>query len=287
MWKVDPPTVTPEEVARECVKRITDKDRAARVKKAAPNLAHNSLALQQRIANHSVAGILASPPAVTGITDDEMKWLYDSQLAQKGRPAYQGSRQRLLAAAPYGQCSYCQFGVAKTLDHFVPKSLIPALSIDPWNLIPCCHQCNHEIGDAFSLDPAEQFLHPYAMPHTGQWLSAKVEHTDPVTVSFAAEPASTLNRSIAARIIHQFTSFELAAMYSVASASEIAQLSLTFVREYGHGKPQDTRKSLLQDAAGALEENENSRRGVMLQALADDSWFCSTGYSLAKLADAS
>jgi 5-methylcytosine-specific restriction endonuclease McrA len=282
MWRVRPPEITAAEVARECVTRIGDKDRAKRVRRAAAALTQNSVALQQRIASHSTVGILANPPVVNGVSDEEMKWLYDAQLGKKDRPAYKGARQRLLAAAPHGQCSYCQFGVAKTLDHFIPKSLIPALSIDPWNLVPCCHQCNNEVGDEFSLNLAEEFLHPYDMPPVGRWLAAKVEQTNPVSVSFSAVPPAPLSISIAARIIHQFGRYELAAMYSVASSSEIAQLSITFVREFGKNSPVDVRKSLIRDAAGALAENENSRRGVMLQALADDPWFCSTGYSLAE-----
>lgn len=282
MWKVSPPSVTAAEVARECVTRVSNKDLADRVRKSTSSLTTNSSALQQLIATHSVASIVGSPPVVSGVADDEMKWLYDAQLGQKGRPAYEGPRQRMLAAAPYGQCSYCQFGVAKTLDHFVPKSLVPALSIDPWNLVPCCHQCNNEINDDFSLNTEEQFLHPYAMPNVGRWLAAEVLKTDPVSVSFTAEPSTSLSPGIAARILHQFTSFELADMYAVASSSEIAQLSITFVREFGHEQPSEVRKSLLQSAGGALEEDVNSRRGVMLQALADDAWFCSTGYSLAK-----
>lgn len=85
------------------------------------------------------------------------------------------------------------YSVATTLDHFVPKTLVPGLSIDPWNLVPACSDCNHGLFDNFSEQSTEQMLYPYFVPPIGRWLTASIGHTHPVTVRFAATPDASLS----------------------------------------------------------------------------------------------
>lgn len=196
----------------------------------------------------------------------------------KGRPAYKEVYERLLAIARWGLCSYCQYGPAKTLDHFVPKTLVPALSVDPWNLIPACYECNHELREDFSDLDDEQFLHPYSMPPIGRWLSAQVVSADPVVVTYTAEPDSSFATSIAVRVRNQFDRLRLGDMYTVASGPELMELSRMLQREFGPENPTDVRASLARDASAAQEVDLNSRRGAMFEALSEDDWFCEEGY---------
>jgi len=243
----------------------------------------NSEELERKARSHQTAQVLGSPPQITDVSDEELKWLYTAQLGKKGRPAYKKVYERLLAIARYGLCSYCQYGPAKTLDHFVPKTLVPALSVDPWNLIPACYECNHELREDFSDADDEQFLHPYAMPPIGRWLSAQVVSADPVVVTFTAEPDTSFAASIAARVRNQFNRLKLADMYTVASAPELMELSRMLQREFGPKNPAEVRATLARDASAAQEVDLNSRRGAMFEALGNDEWFCEEGYMQARI----
>lgn len=284
MWSVSPPPVSAEQAARWSVHRINDADRAKRVRAVFAEFTENSEELQRKARTHQMARVLGSPPQITDVSDDELKWLYNAQVGMKGRPAYKEVYERMLAIARAGLCSYCQYGRAKTLDHFVPKKLVPALSIDPWNLIPSCFDCNHELRENFSEDDNEQFLHPYAMPPVGRWLKARVVRADPMAVTYTAEPNASLDPGIAARIKNQFGRLKLASMYTVASAPELMELSRMLQREFGSGNPGDVRASLARDALALQEVDLNGRRGAMYEALSSDDWFCEEGYMQAMVA---
>jgi len=122
-----------EQAARWSVNRINDRDRAKRVRAVLAEFTANSNELERKARTHQTADILASPPSVTGVSDSELKWLYEAQVAKKGRPAYKEVYQRLLSLATYGLCSYCQYGAADVFSVLLgvrraPLSLVYAFS---------------------------------------------------------------------------------------------------------------------------------------------------------------
>lgn len=44
------------------------------------------------------------------------------------------------------RCPICGVSFAKELDHYVPRELFPEFSANPLNIIPLCHDCNHDKG---------------------------------------------------------------------------------------------------------------------------------------------
>lgn len=69
----------------------------------------------------------------------------------------------LFIFAKNGKCSYCQVSRANTLDHFLPKEKFPLLALTPWNLIPCCSECNLSIGEKNSDLNSRPLIHPYTL----------------------------------------------------------------------------------------------------------------------------
>ena len=80
------------------------------------------------------------------------------------------------------RCLYCNMGIPESLDHYLPKSKFPLLSINPTNLIPCCYSCNIKLN-AVSSHGEALIVHPYFNKvhsvYDEQWIFAKVPQDQP------------------------------------------------------------------------------------------------------------
>jgi hypothetical protein len=270
VWAIDQPTVTAAETAKACARSIRDADLKQALLGAVPSLSSNSDLYQ----NNGVADRLheANPAhyPVPGVSDEQMRKIYTRQLVstRNGRRVYDA----LISSAPHGRCAYCQYGHATTLDHFVPKTPFGGLSIEPWNLIPCCSTCNHNLGSTWTGDPAKQMLHPYFVEDLGRWLYAAVVHQIPPTVTFFADPGPALSSVVARRIRYQFGELGLGELYSVVSGVDLSALD-HLLREWRLGSEQAIRNYLFELAAAEFSRDPNDRRGVLYEALGNDDWF--------------
>jgi len=69
----------------------------------------------------------------------DMKYLYESKFRDERRSNSLFDSLILQAA---GDCPYCGLDDPRTLDHCLPKSIYPHLSVSPLNLVPSCWACN-------------------------------------------------------------------------------------------------------------------------------------------------
>lgn len=278
MWTGRQPTVTADESAKACARGIrVKKDLRQRIVDACPEFLANSAKLQTAAASGELHQVKASDYSVTDLSRDELLWLYRAQLCRKkgpGRKIY----DQIMVAAPFGLCVYCLHNAANTLDHFVPKAHVPGLSIDPWNLVPACSDCNHRLLDNFSQQPSEQMLHPYFIPQIGRWLTASVDHIYPVVVRFAATPDASLAPDLRARIQNQFKRLDLGGRYSILCGKDLTGLSHRLPYQFAGAKPAEVSAHLSESAQQAFATDQNDRRAVMYEALAADAWYCAGGY---------
>lgn len=74
------------------------------------------------------------------------------------------------------RCVYCMICDASQLDHFYPKDVFPSLALDPWNLVPCCDQCNSHKGAYYGPNAINKFsfIHPYSCEVVPAFLSLNV-----------------------------------------------------------------------------------------------------------------
>ncbi|MEV6071025.1 hypothetical protein AB0L82_31145 [Nocardia sp. NPDC052001] len=278
MWSVNPPTFTVSETATLCAGSIGDKSLAERVLAARDNLSGNSDRLRKAIggdATHLVDN--TSFPVVDELSASEMGFLYTGQFVPRTKPA-RAHYDKIILAAPHGLCCYCQYGYADTIDHVIPKVHVPALAIDPWNLVPCCGPCNHTLGETHSDQPEKQLLHPYAMPALGRWLRARVIEQAPIVLQFTAEPAAELTEILQQRIHNEFAALHLADKYSVVSAQQITTTNRTLSRQWRSEDHETVRAYLHELACDAAGPDVNDRRAVVYQALADSEWYCQEGF---------
>lgn len=220
---------------------------------------------------------------MNGLSDIELRWLYENQLVRQGRKA-RHVYDHIKTNALHGLCSYCQYGTANTLDHFIPVSVVQALSIDPWNLVPACDRCNKLLLATFATQTEQQLLHPYAQPQSVptdlRWLRASVQHIAPIVITFRAEPDDAVDAVTRDRIINQFDLLRLGDLYQTVSARELAGTCRSLTNRFPGGQCASVTAHLRELSVDAFGADRNDRRGALYEALADDEWFTTIGYEL-------
>lgn len=216
------------------------------------------------------------------VTKDELKDMYSYYLVDKSKPG-RSVYDSMLASAPNGICPLCGVGHAVTLDHFLPKAKFPMFSVLPLNLIPACRDCNTGKLTAYATAFGEQSLHPYfdhGMYISDQWLFARVMQTSPASVSFFVAPPDNWSVDEGARVLSHFTSLKLGERFSVLAAGELASINAVLKQYIGQMGLGAVREYLNACAVAELSLHKNSWKAAMLLALADDNWFCQTGYQV-------
>jgi hypothetical protein len=277
MWAASPPLASAAQAVQACARGMRDRGIAGRLLDASAQLQENSTALQLAARAHKLSSITKANYVVSGMTDDEMKAVYLGQLGRAKRPASL-IRDQLISSGPFGLCCYCFQGQATTLDHFVPKDHVAALSVDPWNLVPACLRCNHKLLSFMGATSDDQFLHPYAIPQIGRWLRAAVVPGAPVSVQFFASPDPTLAASLQNRIANQFARLELDVFFSVVSGPDISEMNAVLSAQFARGNGRSVRAHLIESATGAFAADPNHRRGALFEALAENADYCAGGY---------
>ena len=72
---------------------------------------------------------------------DDLVDLYNSKFVPKGRPGRE-TYLSIQQSAPMGRCPLCSQLPVSTVDHYLPKTKYPSISVFPRNLVPACTRCN-------------------------------------------------------------------------------------------------------------------------------------------------
>ncbi|MFJ3928544.1 HNH endonuclease [Streptomyces sp. NPDC090022] len=215
--------------------------------------------------------------AVPGIDGDTfVEWAYDNGMsAKKGKRI----RDELMAAPRNKRCPLCSQGTVYELDHFVPKSLYPALCVDPLNLVPACERCNKLKGSMQPRSAEDTLLHPYLdrISHE-RWLDARTVHEpDFVRLEFFVSPPDTWDTTLTRRVENHFGLLQLGQRYAPVANNLIYGMEARWDELRRRRGGSMLRDHLLEDAASWFRKDPNSVEGVTCATLADDEVFCRTG----------
>ncbi|MCB5179810.1 HNH endonuclease [Streptomyces antimicrobicus] len=217
---------------------------------------------------------------VPGIAPGELvRWVYENGMvgSKDGRVVY----EQILAAAPDERCPMCGHGMVRTLDHFLPKRLFPALCVDPLNLVPACADCNHVKGERIPADAETTLLHPY-LDRIDQdaWLHAQVADSSPVWLEFFVSPPSHWEDILIERTTYHFKLFGLARLFAVQANRTVHSIRRQLTAMLGAGGKDMVRAYLADEAETRLAARLNGWEGVTYRALAQDDAFCGGAFIL-------
>ncbi|WP_202262413.1 MULTISPECIES: HNH endonuclease [unclassified Alteromonas] len=217
---------------------------------------------------------------LNGLSKEHFIKLYSNQLVKKEIPRKEIYDQ-LKSRAPHGKCPFCGYCDVDQLDHYLPKSKYPLLTVLPLNLVPSCPYCNGGKNAEIAERPEDQILHPYydhelIMEH--QWVFASVIRSQPAAVKYFVRTPDHFDPVASSRVVNHFEKNSLATRYSTQAADQISTLPYTLEYFYSSGGAENVKEHLLRQYRAEHQKFKNSWQTAMYLALAEDDWFCSGGF---------
>ncbi len=277
MRAINPPCDDPSTVYLTCINSIADEGLRNRLSELTSDIEiyanhYRQKGLEKQLyilqPNHS----LDDQVILGTVTKKELKNVYSSHMVGKRKPA-RAVYDALLSKAPNGRCPFCGLGHASTLDHFLPKTKYPQLSVVPLNLVPSCKDCNTGKSSAVASRAEEQCLHPYFDREQfihDQWLFAEIIDSVPQTVRYFVNAPNYWDSESKERVQAHFKEFNLAYRYTIEAASELANQRYifdSFMSTNGH----EALIELLKSHVCSFEKvHMNSWQTALYQALVND-----------------
>ncbi|MCD0277445.1 hypothetical protein JWH04_00315 [Xanthomonas melonis] len=177
-------------------------------------------------------------------------------------------------------CPLCSQRTVSQLDHHLPQSAHPALTITPINLVPACSECNYTKLATEAGHAGEQTFHPYFEDaDDARWLFAKVRETAPASIVFFPQPPADWSEIRSQRIRWHFKTYQLAALYASHAAVELNDIRFGLKLMAQRKSAEAISEHLRGEAASRAEAHMNSWRRATYEALADSAWFCGGGFA--------
>lgn len=219
--------VSAEELFVLCVNSFRDAEFKARLLGYADKVRRHAEENQKRIPA-DIGGFLEEilPEQVS---ESDMVKVYEQKLAGGvGRRYY----DQIMLQAPLGRCPICGIQQAQTLDHYLPKSKVPTLAVDPGNLIPACSDCNHWKKDFMDVDPGRIPVHTYndVIP-AGKWLHAELGPNLEARYYVQCPDGGEWESGIRLRITRHMELYHLNEKYSKETAVVLANLKSAWETE--------------------------------------------------------
>lgn len=186
---------------------------------------------------------------------------------------------RIRSAPALQLCPLCGLGTIKTLDHHLPKTHYPALSVTPNNLVPACYDCQVFKGQKYPKTEGTQTLHPYFdNTETDIWLRASVEEIKPAAFRYFVDTSASYDAVMIARLERHMEVFHLTERFSIEAARELGPNRQRLAHLLEKGSSADVRQALQDSADSSEAEYINSWRTAMYQAATESDWFCEGGF---------
>jgi hypothetical protein len=277
MWSVNRPARTAEEAFSTSISRVRNPGTKLSLQNISPQIS-TAAAAYSTTAMHRALHTFPAAPNVGAVPGDELVKTYTQRFAGKkgpGRHIYDE-----IKSLPKGdRCPYCDQRDVSTLDHVLPKAHYPILAVTPDNLVGSCGECNKAKDDYQPATAADTFLHPYFENISAeQWLKAVVIETIPCTVRFFPSPPLHWEPELRQRLLMQFEVLGLAKLYGSQAAREISDIRVGLHTHFLSGGQFAVQSELAHQWASRRQNQINSWKTALYEALKDSIWFCSGGY---------
>lgn len=269
------PPIAPADLLTACIGGVTDAATSGRLNGAAPTLLATANLFHGQAGMRALHTIPRSQ-ATAGATRPDLEGMYKEQMS-KARGSARAYYDLIRNSAEHGKCPLCGIGTVRTLDHHLPKSQYPDLSVCPYNLVPACDFCQAGKLAKYPATAGDQTLHPYYDNYGDeQWIWATLNAAGPLSLVFHAAAPVAWSAVDQQRVLRHFVVFKLDHVYAVNAGDELSTLRGHLVR-LSVGGPQPI-QDYLNDERARWAVRPNSWQHVTYSALAADAWFVNGGY---------
>ena len=281
MWTISKPNLTALDTFNICIEGIRDTRKKQRFEGIREIIKQAELAFDLRAANtelHRIAEANKIPGGNGYVSDAEMEQLYDSHMARRksrGRDTY----DTIMMAAKHGQCPFCGHLPVSTLDHSLPKARHPALAVTPFNLIPCCKDCNHKKGSLGPNSQETQFFHAYYDDITqDRWLYAEIVEGATPGAIFLVEAPEHWSTVTVERVRRHFSNLELGRLYASQAGRQLQNIKRSLNNIYQAAGSDAVREDLEDRSESYAAVSVNSWEGALYEAASQSDWYCDGGF---------
>jgi 5-methylcytosine-specific restriction endonuclease McrA len=280
MRKLPKPNFTAQSTFEECIDKVRDSNLKKRLSKCTPLIEDAEKELESKITKGKVHTIVVEKIVNKNVSSKELEKVYTFRMAKKGSPG-RSIYDKLLSASPLGICPLCNHRHVETLDHYLPKTSYPRLTVTPINLVPACYPCNKNKLASIPKKSNEETLHPYYDDiENDVWLFAKVINSTPASLVFYTNPPVLWKELLKKRTLYHFESFSLNKLYSIQSAVLIRNLAYRLNNIHKFSGSSGVKKYLSEEAKSRFKIDKNSWQAVFYRTLSADKWYCDGGFRL-------
>jgi hypothetical protein len=275
MWGVTRPDHEPGTVFEQCISNAREPLKSGLA--AATDAVVDAAELYEKAADAKQLHVVQQTSSIGAVSASDMTKVYTDRMVPADAPG------RMIYAHIYGlsdgRCPMCLHGRVRTLDHFLPKSLFPLLSVVPLNLVPCCNDCNKAKQNKVPTSAEAVTMHPYFDAFDDDpWLTAEVLETHPAAFRFYVSPPPSWDAVTILRAEKHFDTFGLAELYAVQAGRELSGVSKYIAGLHGSNGNQGVKEHVTEMAVSRGQPHLNCWQAAMYSAMSQSPWFCSEGF---------
>lgn len=279
MWTVPKPTETIEDTFETCISKVASAALKERLEGVADAIALASEEYDTAAENAELHLIAPTDGINVQVTTQEMVKVYDQRMVPEkspGRDIYNS----IFALAKHGRCPFCGHRGVMTLDHVLAKTRYPTFAVTPFNLVPCCTDCNKAKRNTICAAPEDQYLHPYYDAiEDDLWLRGEVIETAPAVVQFFVEPHVAWTQLTTDRVQHHFRELGLAKLYRSQAADELNNIKFQVAQLHAKSGMLAVRAFLEEAHESRSQSRTNSWQTAFYAALGVSDWYCNGGFA--------
>ncbi|MFC5411905.1 HNH endonuclease [Larkinella bovis] len=274
MRKIERPGFNVRTVFEQCISNMANQELRTELTDSLDKIERSEEDFNEKKETNEIYLIKRNVEISETANTDVLVKIYTERLVNKKNNARRYYDQILLSA-PKGKCPLCNQRIADTLDHYLPKTLYPLLSVTPINLIPACSVCNKGKLIDYPLNSEQESLHPYYDNiENEEWLKCEVLEVNPIIFKYSVQSPDCWSELLKERVMNHFNSFKLNTLYVIHAIEEFANIKFQIEKLFNNGGQQLLKDHLSDCYESRKIIDRNSWQTAFYKALFDNDDFC-------------
>ena len=274
MRKIEKPSFLVSEVLEDCIENLQNQELKQELLNSKNIFTSEETDFEEKIKDNNLYLVEQNKVISETINSSVLKSIYSDRMVKKknkGRKYYDS----IFISAPNGKCPFCSVRLVGALDHYLPKSKYPILSITPVNLVPSCNDCNKGKLVDFPSTSEEETLHPYYDDiENYNWLKSRIVTLKPIKFEFYVSPPNDWSILLKKRLKKHFSDYHLNNLYSIHAVEEFENIKRQITKLYEEIGTNQLKEHIWDCYESRYSVNKNSWQSAFYKCLYDDNDFC-------------